>query len=385
MSERVLLIDDDANLLSGLQRHLRKQFNLSTAESGPAAIEQIKAAQAEGAPFAVALSDMRMPGMDGIETLSRIRKDSPDTVRMMLTGNADQQTAIDAINLGNIFRFFTKPCPAETLAVGLQAGIDQYRLVTAEKELLEKTLAGSVKLLVDVLSMNDPVASAHSNRLRDWVRKLTRELNLPARWQLEVAAALAPLGQVSIPPELIAKKRQGQTLSPEEAALFERAPEVARNLIAHIPRLGPVAEIVYLQDRNYDGTGFPSGGPSGGMIPLDARILKILKDLAEFSGGNTPNPAAFIRLESNEKRYDPLLLKKVRDILCAPDADAAIPTEMEVPVAALRAGAVVLTDIRLVNGHLILAANTQLTEPLVERLRALHRISNFVEPVRVRV
>jgi len=384
MSERILLIDDDPNLLSGLQRQLRKQFNLVTAEGGAAALEAVKKANAEGDPFAVALSDMRMPGMDGIETLSKIRQVSPDTVRMMLTGNADQQTAIDAINLGNIFRFFTKPCPAETLAPGLQAGLDQYRLVTAEKELLEKTLAGSVKLLVDVVSMNDPVASAQSNRLREWVRRLTKELNLPVRWQLEVAASLVPLGLVSIPPELLSKKRDGAALTPDEASLFERAPEAGRNLIMNIPRLGPVAEIVYLQDRNYDGTGFPSGGPSGGMIPLDARILKILKDLLDTSGAGAPTPSAFYELEKNEKRYDPLLLKKIKEVLCTRDDPTSV-TVVEVPVAALRAGTLVLSDIRLTNGHLILAANTRLSEPQVERLRALRRISTFVEPVKAQV
>lgn len=384
MSERILLIDDDPNLLSGLQRQLRKQFTLVTAEGGAAALEEVKKANAEGDPFAVALSDMRMPGMDGIETLSKIRQASPDTVRMMLTGNADQQTAIDAINLGNIFRFFTKPCPAEALAVGLTAGLEQYRLVTAERDLLEKTLAGSVKLLVDVVSMNDPVASAQSNRLREWVRRLTKELNLPVRWQLEVAAALVPLGLVSIPPELLSKKRDGTPLTPDEESLFERAPEAGRNLIMNIPRLGPVAEIVYLQDRNYDGTGFPSGGPSGGMIPLDARLLKILKDLLDSCGAGAPTPAAFWELEKNEKRYDPLLLKKIKEVLCTRDDPTSV-TVVEVPVAALRAGTLVLSDIRLTNGHLILAANTRLSEPQVERLRALRRISTFVEPVKAQV
>ena len=384
MSDRILLIDDDPNLLSGLQRHLRKQFNLTTAESGPAALELVKQANGENQPFAVALSDMRMPGMDGVETLSRIRQASPDTVRMMLTGNADQQTAIDAINLGNIFRFFTKPCPAENLAGGLQAGLEQYRLITAERDLLEKTLAGSIKLLVDVVSMNDPVTSAQSNRLREWVRRLTRELNLPARWQLEIAAALIPIGMVSIPPELLTKQRDGAPLSPAEAALFERTPEVARNLIANIPRLSAVAEIVLLQDRGYDGSGFPSSGPTGGMIPLDARILKILKDLSLACGSDTPSPTAFAQLEKNDKRYDPLLLKKIKEVLCGRE-DPLATAVVEVPISALRAGTVVLSDIRLANGHLILAANTRLSEPQIERLRALRRISSFIEPVKAQV
>ena len=94
MTEKVLIVDDDANLLAGLKRQFRKQFDLSIAQSGEQALDLV---ESEG-PFAVAVSDMRMPGMDGVGVLGALRKTAPDTVRMMLTGNADQQTAIDAIN-----------------------------------------------------------------------------------------------------------------------------------------------------------------------------------------------------------------------------------------------------------------------------------------------
>ena len=73
-------------------------------------------------PFAVVVADMRMPGMDGVEFLQHVKEMSPDTVRIMLTGNADMQTAIDAVNKGNIFRFLTKPCPYETMTVAVNAG-----------------------------------------------------------------------------------------------------------------------------------------------------------------------------------------------------------------------------------------------------------------------
>jgi response regulator RpfG family c-di-GMP phosphodiesterase len=335
MPERVLLIDDDANLLSALQRQLRKHFELTTAEGGKQALEAVEAATARREPFAVALCDMRMPGMDGIEVLSRIRDLAPETVRMMLTGNADQQTAIDAINKGAIFRFYTKPCPAEELALGLKAGIDQYGLITAERELLEKTLACSIKVLADVVSMNDPLAYSLATRLREWVRLLTVEFKLPLRWQLDIAAMLAPIGLVSVPPELIAKRRSGQALSDAEQAVFDRAPEAARNLVANIPRLGKVAEIVWLQDRGYDGTGFPADGPKGQDIPFDARLLKILKDLAEAAKGGIPDAAAFVALDRRRSQYDPNLLLKVRS--CLLPLTAATPlTEAEVPIAARR-------------------------------------------------
>src|SRR4030042_1805929 len=95
-----------------------------------------------GKPYAVIVSDLKMPGMNGIKFLSKVREMAPDSVRVMLTGFAELQTAIDAVNEGNIFRFLTKPCPPDILSRALDMGIEQYRLITAERELLEQTLKG---------------------------------------------------------------------------------------------------------------------------------------------------------------------------------------------------------------------------------------------------
>ena len=384
MAERVLVVDDDPHLLSALRRQLGDSFDLETAQGGQQAVDTVKQSLAERKPFAVVVCDMRMPGMDGIETLKQIRALSGDTVRMMLTGNADQQTAIEAINQGAIFRFYTKPCPSEQLEAGLNAALEQYRLVTAERELLESTLTGSIKVLVDVVALNDPVAHALGTRLREWVRILTEEFRMPQRWKLEIAASLVSIGQVAIPPELTARKRQGEALSADEQSIFDQAPAAGRNLITHIPRLAGVAEIVYLQDRGFDGTGFPEDGPAGNDIPMDARLLKILKDLALATAGSELTKSAFADLEKRKSQYDPVLLSKVRTCLEALGR-VAPSTSIEVPLATLRAGQQILSDIRLSNGHLILAANTQLSGAQIERLRNLRRIFQFIEPIKVRV
>ncbi|TAN47720.1 MAG: response regulator [Rhodospirillales bacterium] len=384
MDERILVIDDDSHLLSALRRQLSDTFDVTTAQGGAEALEAVQAANASQMTFAVALSDMRMPGMDGIETLRRIRDLAPDTVRIMLTGNADQQTAIEAINQGNIFRFYTKPYPVDQLREGLLAGCEQYRLITAEKELLEKTLTGAIKVLVDIASMNDAVVAGLATRLREWVRLLTTEFKMPQRWQLDIAATLIPVGQVAIPPELVAKKRSGEPLTELERSMFERTPEAARNLVAHIPRLAKVAEIIYLQDRGFDGSGFPPDGPAGNDIPLDARLLKILKDLAEATAGGPLTKAAFAVLDRRRSQYDPILLPKVR--ACLEKVVEMMPSaSMEVPLASLRAGQLVLSDIKLVNGHLILSANTQLSGAQIERLQNLRKIFTFIEPIKVRI
>lgn len=105
LNNRILFVDDDPNILKGFQRNLRKDFTVSVAEGGQQALELIQSSE----PFAVIVSDMQMPGMNGAEFLYAAKKISPDSVRMMLTGNADQQTAINAINKGDIFRFINKP------------------------------------------------------------------------------------------------------------------------------------------------------------------------------------------------------------------------------------------------------------------------------------
>src|SRR5262245_27618563 len=115
MTEKVLYVDDDANMLATCQRCLRKTLDIETA-NGPQ--QGLKALAAHG-PFAVVVSDMRMPVMDGIQFLNKVREDSPDTVRIMLTGNADMQTAVNAVNQGNVFRFITKPCTAEALTAAI--------------------------------------------------------------------------------------------------------------------------------------------------------------------------------------------------------------------------------------------------------------------------
>lgn len=124
---RILLVDDDANLLASLRRQLCGDYEVVTAEDGPSAIEAVRAAKAARMPFAVVLCDMQMPGMDGVATLKAIRDLAPDCARLMLTGCANLQTSMEAINEGNILRFFVKPCPTESIREGLLAGAEHHR------------------------------------------------------------------------------------------------------------------------------------------------------------------------------------------------------------------------------------------------------------------
>ena len=246
---------------------------------------------AERGPFAVVVSDRQMPRMDGIKFLSLVKERAPDTVRIMLTGNADLEGAIKVVNEGNIFRFLTKPCPLEILGKAVEDALAQYRLVIAEKELLNKTLSGSIKLLNDILSMIEPQSFGRAQTMRDLISSVTKKFNADNDWEIPLAVMLAPIGNVTIPPELLLRARAGGALSKVEEQIVAQLPETAARLLANIPRLEGVASIVRYQHKNYDGSGLPQDSVKGEAVPLGSRLLKILTDLAQLQAGGLNRPA----------------------------------------------------------------------------------------------
>ena len=231
MNTRVLLVDDDPNVLGGYQRALRKQFEFETALGGTAALHLME----QSGPPAVIVADMQMPGMNGIQLLKEAQARWPDTVRIMLTGNADERTARDAVNQGYIFRFLTKPCPPEELAQNLAAGVRQHQLMTAEREVLEKTLTGVVKLLTEILANTDPRSLGLGQRMREHIRRLLQRFPYPQPWQLEVAAELSSVGSVTVPPVLLKKAASGIQLNEDEKELLAGLPEMGARLLENIP------------------------------------------------------------------------------------------------------------------------------------------------------
>jgi YesN/AraC family two-component response regulator len=192
---------------------------------------------------------MKMPEMDGIQFFTKVKDLAPDTVRIMLTGYADVKTALSAVNDGNIFRFLTKPCGKETLAATLTAGLTQYRLATSEKDLLEKTLTGSLTVLADILGVANPAAFSRAMRLRRYMGHLMTKLSLPNRWKFEVAAMLSQLGCVTMVPETIDAVYSGQTLSEKEQALYDTHPKIASDLLKNIPRMESIAWMIAHQNQ----------------------------------------------------------------------------------------------------------------------------------------
>ena len=217
----------------------------------------------KGDPFAVIVSDLRMPGMDGVTLLGQAREIAPDTVRILFTGTGDLDHAVAAINKGSIFRFLTKPCATALMALNLNAAVEQYRLITAERVLLEHTLHGSIKALLDVLAAASPIAFGRASLICDSVGRLAGTLGVQGRWRVEVAALLSQIGSVILPAATLERVYQGHPLSDPERAMVERMPGVVTQILGNIPRLEPVLEILRCQEKCFDGSGPPARRPHG--------------------------------------------------------------------------------------------------------------------------
>ncbi len=381
IEEKILLVDDDENVLSGYKRSLRKKFNLETATGGELGLDALS----NSGPFAVVVSDMQMPGMNGVDFLSNVKDRDPNTVRIMLTGNADQKTAMEAINEGNIFRFLTKPCSPEEFEQAIRVGLEQYRLVVAEQELLDKTLKGSINMLTEVLSLVNPDLFDKAIKLRDLIRELADFLKLPSSWEFEIAALLSQIGYLGIPPEVLVKSQKGASMTDEEKEILTLVPEVGGHLLFNIPRLDTVSNIVLYQEKHYDGSGFPANSVCGNKIPLGARILKILSDIVEIESKGTQREETLNLLEKRQGWYDPQVLQKVQQCLLekVTQEKATPQNSILVKIENLEVGQTLSTNLKSQEGTLLLSSGKKISSVQLQRIRNYHKVFGLIEPIEV--
>lgn len=237
---RVLFVDDEINLLKGIKRSLYKDYQLTLANGAREALEILE----KEPPFAVVVSDMRMPGMNGIEFLKICHEKYPDMIRMMLTGNADLETAVVAVNKGAIFRFMNKPCRSEDLKYSIEACLEQWQLIQSEKLLLEKTLRGSIEALMHILEAACPLAFSRATRIKNTANNIFKQIFKRSYWALDVAALLSQIGCVTLPPETMAKLTGGKNLTETDKAMMKSIPDVAIETLSHIPKMEIIANII---------------------------------------------------------------------------------------------------------------------------------------------
>jgi DNA-binding response OmpR family regulator len=324
---------------------------------------------------------MRMPGMNGVQFLSAVRQRCPDTVRLMLTGNSDIQTAIDAVNEGSVFRFLTKPCPDDVLKGALHAALSQYELITAEKELLEKTLLGSIKVLTEILALVNPAAFSRAARMHHTVKHMVKHLGLAGAWRYEIAAMLSQVGCVAFDSDIVEAVYAGANLPAAELERFKMHPSIAFDLLNRIPRLELVAAMVGGQQP-------PPPAKPAQQTPetiqsgeLGAHLLKIAVDFDQFLLQGIPAKGAIEKLKSKPKEYYLSALIALETL----SADTTPFIIQETSIREMTTGMILDEDLRSHNGSLMVARNQEINYALLVRIRNLHEKSPFPDKIKVKV
>ncbi len=365
VNPRVLCIDDEPEVLEGLKQNLRKHFNVHLASSGEEALEKIKDKK-----YAVIVSDMRMPGMSGSDFFQYSLDISPESIRILLTGQSDIDSAVKAINDGKIFRFLNKPCKPQELRSVINSAIEQYQLVTAEKELLHKTLKGSIKLLTDALAITSPLAFGRGRRIHKRVSEVSKYLKLKEAWHLEMAAMLSQLGAISLNEQTLQKVYLGDPLSDTERDSVDKIPALTQQLLKNIPRLERVVKIL---------NECSSSNTANTLLSSSAQILKFAQEVDVLETQGAALPIAISTIVNRENSYSEQVSLAFIECFSRGTSPEYI---REISANNLKEGMVVAQDIYTQTGVLFVGKGFEVTEGFAEKVRSFKK--NYLkEPLRI--
>lgn len=303
----LLCVDDEPQVLEGIRDRLRRSFDVRVAESGS---EGLTILRGDPDAFAIVISDMRMPGMPGDAFLREARLVAPNAVRMLLTGHADVDAAVRAVNNAQLFRFLTKPCESEELIRACAAALGQHRLMTAERVLLKQTLSGTVDALAGTLALASPAAFGRGRRVKELASRLALATGARDRWEIEVAAMLAHIGAVTLPQRTAERWYAGESLDRVEHAMVARIPQVTTGILNKVPRLDGVLVILDSYRRNPQS----DGQDPFADISEGARVLRIATDYDELESAGATDDVVLATMRCRGV-YDLSLLEAFADVL----------------------------------------------------------------------
>ena len=307
----ILIVDDEESILNAFKRILADEnYEIQTARDGLDGLKKLRAAQK---PFSLIISDQRMPVMNGVQFFAKAREIFPDAVRILLTGYADTDAIIDAVNKGGIHLYFTKPWREEELIAHIKQSLSQTELLMENRRLVELTkkqnedlvelnktleekvkqktsdllakaeelnvsyekvqimLDGTVKTMSKIVETRDPYASGHEAKVAIISCKIAEEMRL-SKEQIEaihIAATLHDIGKISVPSEILTKPGR---LSDLEMEIIKTHCRVAYDILKTIKFPYPVADIILQHHERMNGSGYPQG-LKGESILLEARII----------------------------------------------------------------------------------------------------------------
>jgi CheY-like chemotaxis protein len=348
VNPRVLCVDDEPALLDAISRNLRHHFQVQTAPSGAAGLRLL----ASEPPYAVIVSDMVMPEMNGAEFLRRAREMAPDSVRVLLTGHADTASAAAAVNEGAISRYLSKPCPTDVLVKALSDCAALHDRTMIERDVLERTLAASIGALTQTLALAAPKVFARAARAQQVMQLLLPMLDAADRWSIEVAVPLSQLGAVALAGDALERWSAGASLSEMSRAMITRMRSVSVAIVEAIPRLEATCATIR--------QGFVNDLPTKDSSQAAASLWCSFEIDALESQGLTQLDAARILFDRLDPVHRPLLGRLLQGLPVAAIEHLAIRF--------LTDGMVIAQDVTSDSGVLLLGRGSVVTPALIARI-----------------
>jgi len=365
MNNKILCVDDEESILRGFQLNLRKDFELHLASNG---VEGLEVFDREGG-FALVLSDMRMPQMNGATMLSEIKTRDPEVVTVLLTGHTDFESAMSAVNEGSIFRMLSKPCPPETLIKILNDGLAQHDLITSKRILLDQTLRGAVDALAQSLSTAKPLFFGRAQRVRRIANELAEMMKIPDAWRVDIASTFSQLAYISIPESVSEDVYHKRDLSPEVKKVVKQLPDDTQKLIEKIPGLEDIGEILgklSIQHR------FEEEDEFG--LRKAASVLRVALDFDYYEEQGHDRSLIVQTLKSRKDDYDPEITECLSQLLVVAEQQFRLE---EIPIRRLDIGMRLAQELRLEDGFLVASCGADVDRQLLKVVR--NYVSCFAE------
>lgn len=412
---RILIVDDEEAVRQALTRLLRRQYDIEVAENGVKALEIL-----EQQTFDLVISDMRMPEMNGAELLSQCFKRWPTMIRILLTGFSDLESAIKAVNEGNIYRYIAKPWDNDQLRQTIAEALELNRLRDTNSSLnahIEVQNAELERLNRELHKKYEATlnrAGEAESQLQSAYRQLRQEFHavilmlvhlIEVRLQQEIgsserfarltktfaefagfdghqiediyyAALLKDVGKVLLPDSILQKSLS--EMDPVERKAYAKSPANAQSALMLLQPLHNAANLIRSHMELFNGKGFPDRLMAD-AIPRGARLLRIANDYVElqrkdnFLGQKLDESGALSYLKKMAgQRYDAQLLATFEQAL--EDSDAANINRVErLTVDELQPDMILASHFLSPAGVILLSEGTQLTAHHVEKLHALAR------------
>jgi response regulator RpfG family c-di-GMP phosphodiesterase len=321
MNYKILVVDDESANTRMLERFLRNDFEVISAGSGAEGLELLAIHD-----VALIISDQRMPEMTGVEFLMRSAEMRPHCVRIILTGYTDASSLVDALNSGVVYKYVTKPWVNTDLLQTITRGLSHHETIKAQHRLnlenerlrdrVQADEACFIRLCGELQYLKNEDAPYRATRTRNLAEAIGRALKLDpvALDRLSSAAYLHAVADVNVPGDLLDK---GDDLTDEEGSVITSARQRAYQLLADVPGLEEITDIIRHQYERYDGSHSPEG-LSGEKIPLSSRIVAAAKAydrmISPVSGvrGLTEADAIDALYAEAGGRFDPGVI----DVLC---------------------------------------------------------------------